>query len=158
MIRQGRRCFDSDWALETRVIRPGVVTARNLLDGDCVDVVARVCNYSDMPYVFEQDSFLGLAEPVDTGIEPADRGETSTQVTPADVAVQSMSVHWDIPAAQDVNNAAAAAAAPSVDTVAAHSTNATQPATNTPVDVAGKKNSSRINSSACRKTSVAVSQ
>ena len=40
MIQQVRRSYASDWAMETRVIRPGVVTARALLDGDGVDVVA----------------------------------------------------------------------------------------------------------------------
>jgi len=35
MIRQGSRCYASEWALETRVIQPGVVTARTLLDGEC---------------------------------------------------------------------------------------------------------------------------
>ena len=57
-------CPSSDWAIEPRVIRPGVVAARTLLSDDRVDVVARVCNYSDTSHVFKADSFLGLAEPV----------------------------------------------------------------------------------------------
>ena len=64
MLRQGRRSCASDWALETEVIRPGVVTARTVLDGNGVDVVVRVCNYLDTLYEFKEDSLLGLAEPV----------------------------------------------------------------------------------------------
>jgi len=54
------------WVVELRVILPGVMAARTLVNGDSVDVVARVCNYSDTPHVFREDSFLGLVEPVET--------------------------------------------------------------------------------------------
>lgn len=58
----------TDWVVEPRVIRPGVVAARTLVSGDSMDVVARVCNYSDTPHVFREDSLLSLAEPVGSGV------------------------------------------------------------------------------------------
>jgi len=72
MMYDNIHCPVSDWAIEPRVIRPGVVAARTLLSDDRVDLVARVCNYSDTPHVFSVDSFLGLAEPVDSDAEDGD--------------------------------------------------------------------------------------
>jgi len=54
----------SDWLVEPREIRPGVVAARTLVGGVSADVMARVCNCLDTPHVFREDSLLGLAEPV----------------------------------------------------------------------------------------------
>jgi len=68
MMYDNIHCPSSDWAVKPRVIRPGVVVARTLLSDDRVDVVARVCNYSDTSHVFKADSFLGLAEPVSSSV------------------------------------------------------------------------------------------
>jgi len=88
-----------------------------------------------MPHAFEMDSFLGLAEPVDTGAVAADRGKTATQVmrgvtaaqgvvatAAGDTAVsaaQSMSVERVIPTTQGVAAAAATAAQGTTATTAA---------------------------------------
>ena len=58
-------CVKSDWAVEPRVIKPGIVAARSLLDDSQVNGIVRVVNCSGKPYVFSPNSFLGLAEPVE---------------------------------------------------------------------------------------------
>ena len=65
------------------------------------------CNYSDTPHEFREDSFLGLAEPVDA--RPADQGEMTPQITPADLTTQNLSAGQNASAVQGVNKAAAAA-------------------------------------------------
>ena len=80
----------SDWTVEPRVVRPGAVAARTLLSDERVDTVARVCNYWDTSHVFKADSFLGLAEPVDSevGSEYIDAAEADAagRVAPPDSA------------------------------------------------------------------------
>jgi len=65
MMYDGARCVKTDWAVEPRVLRTGVTTARTLVSDDSVDSVARILNYSEEPYTLEAGSFLAMAEPVD---------------------------------------------------------------------------------------------
>ena len=89
MIRQGRRSYTTDWAMEAKEIRPGVMTARTLLDGDDVDVIIRVCNYSDEPQEFQEDFLFATAEPVE--IQSADGEGTTPLDQSASSATQKIS-------------------------------------------------------------------
>ena len=78
----GTDCQSVAWAVELREISSGVVTARTLLGNSRANVVARVLNYSDTPYVFQTDSYFGSAEP----LEAAEERELFSTSVPAEVA------------------------------------------------------------------------
>jgi len=58
---------ETSWAVEPRILEPGLTTARVLLNANSPDTVARVLNHSDEPYTLAADSFFSLAEPVSLG-------------------------------------------------------------------------------------------
>ena len=54
----------SDWAIKPRRLELGLIATRMLFSDSHEEPVACVCNYSNKPYRFKADSFLGLADPV----------------------------------------------------------------------------------------------
>jgi predicted aspartyl protease len=66
----GLRAPQADWVLETRAMGPRVVTARTLLSENPDRVGIHVVNYSNKPFKFRSDRFVGNAVPV-TALEPA---------------------------------------------------------------------------------------
>jgi len=54
----------SDWAIEHRRLELGVIVARTLFSDSHKEPVGHVCSYSNRPYTFRANGFLGLAKPV----------------------------------------------------------------------------------------------
>lgn len=60
--RLPRECHD--YAVEPKPIKQGVVTARTVVSGKTTEAVLQVVNYSNKPYMFRAETFVGIAEPV----------------------------------------------------------------------------------------------
>jgi hypothetical protein len=54
----------TDWAIEPKTMKPGIVTARTLVNGALCKTIIHVLNYCDRPVKFAAETFVGSAEPV----------------------------------------------------------------------------------------------
>jgi len=89
-------CPKTEWAVEPRVLRPGVVAARTLLNDDRTYVVVRVLNYSDTSHTFKVDSYLSSAEPVISVVGSEQFGTTACWKSAPDKIAGKGSVNMDV--------------------------------------------------------------